>query len=69
MILKRGQRRENDRERNIDWLPLMHSLIWDRNHKLGMCPDQESNLRLFNLPGDTLTNGATLAQARGAFLE
>ena len=46
--------REEERERNIymrnnDWLPLEHALTRDQTQNLGMCPDQEANLKPLDL--------------------
>ena len=35
------------REKNIDQLPLLHALTWDRIHNPGLCPDQELNRQSF----------------------
>ena len=42
----KGRKREGERggrERNIDCLPPVHTLMWDRTHNLGMRPDRGSN--------------------------
>ena len=41
LFLKRGEGREKERKRNIDWLPLIRAPIRDQTCNLGMCPDQE----------------------------
>ena len=43
LFLERGERRERERERNINQLPLRCALTWDRTRDPGMCPDQELN--------------------------
>ena len=44
LFLERGERREKERERNINvWLPLMSSHTEDLACNPGMCPDWESN--------------------------
>ena len=48
IFLDIGERREKERERNINmWLPLMHPLLGNLAHNPGMCPDWESNLPPF----------------------
>ena len=43
LFIFRGERREKERERNINlWLPLM-SPYWGPDCKPGMCPDWELN--------------------------
>ena len=49
LFLERGEGREKERERNIDWLPLTHSPTRHLACNPGMCPDQESNQRPFSL--------------------
>ena len=45
LFLERGEGREKERERNIDWLPLAcMPLTGDLAPDPGMCPDQELNL-------------------------
>ena len=48
LILERGEGRERDRERNISWLRLAHTLTGG--------PDWESNLQPFSLQDDVPTN-------------
>ena len=55
------------REKNIDWLPLIHAPTWDRTLSPGVCPDWGSNWRPFCLQEDTPANGATPARACLAF--
>ena len=43
LLLDRGERREKERERNINLLPPIHALTRDLAHNPGMCPDWESN--------------------------
>ena len=40
---------EKERERNINWLPLVHALTGGRTYNPGMCPDRESNWRPLGL--------------------
>ena len=52
LFLEREGEREGDKlrwERNIDWLPLVHSPNGDRTHNSGICSDQESNRWPFTL--------------------
>ena len=55
--------RSEERERNIDQLPLTHSPTVDGPHNPGMCPDQESNWRPFHVVSWHPTNWATLVRA------
>ena len=56
-ILETGDEREREKERNtgvkenVDRLPLVHTPVRDWTLSLGICPDQESNLRSFGLQG------------------
>ena len=43
ILLDRGERKEKERERNINvWLPLMCLSLGNLVHNPGMCPDWES---------------------------
>ena len=42
--------RGGERERNMDWLPPIHTETWDWTHSLDICPDWESNLQPFGVP-------------------
>ena len=54
----REGKRTREKERNIDWLPLVRpDQYWTCN--LGMCPDQASNLQPFGLQDDVPTKWAT----------
>ena len=57
--LERGWRREREREgeretlmweRNINWLPPLHTLTGDQTHHLGMRPDRGLNPQHFGTP-------------------
>ena len=48
LFLERGERREKEREKNINQLPLA-----DLARNPGMCPDWESNQRPFGFQADT----------------
>ena len=54
------------RKINIDWLPLAHTLIRDRTHNPGMCPDREWNQQPFALQDDAQPTDHT-SQAKGVF--
>lgn len=41
-------RERGEKERNIDWLPLVLTPTRDQTHSLGRCPDQELNLQPFS---------------------
>ena len=61
---ERGREGEGGREtlmcgRNINWLPLAHTLTGDWACNPGMCPDQESNRWPFALQDDAPTNWVT----------
>ena len=44
LFVESGERRENERERNINvWLHIAHPPRGDLTHNPGMGPDQESN--------------------------
>ena len=47
------------RERNIDWLSLVCTPRGDWTRNLGICPDQGSNLQLFDVLNEASTNWAT----------
>ena len=50
IYFQRGEGREKERERNINvWLPLACPPTEDLACNSGMCPDWESNERLFGL--------------------
>ena len=51
----RGRKREQ-RERNIDWLSLIHTLTGVQPHNLALCPNPESNLRPSGVWDDTPTH-------------
>ena len=48
----RGEGKEKDRERNIDWLPLLCPPTRDQTRNPSMCPDWELNLLPFALRDD-----------------
>ena len=50
-------------ERNIDQVHTICTPTSDRTHYLGMCPDQKSNLRPFDLWDSAPTNWATQVRA------
>ena len=51
--------REREREKNIDWLPPIHTPTGDWTHRLGMCPDWKLNPQPFNVWGNAPANWAT----------
>ena len=64
LTLERGEGREKKREKH----PSVASHTcpkWDRNRNPGLCPDQESNWRPFNLRM-ALADGAALATVRAS---
>ena len=68
LILEREEGRDRNREilmweRNINWLPLLHTLTGDGICNLDMFPNQESNPWPFGVQDDTSTNWATPARA------
>ena len=63
MILKKKERRERKRERNINvrnmgQLPPTHDPTRDKAHNLGMCPDQGLNPHTFGVWDNDPTNWA-----------
>ena len=40
LFLERGEGKEKERKRNIDWLPLLYASPGEQICNLGMCPDQ-----------------------------
>ena len=52
-ISERGEGREKERERNINWLPLAHASVGDWTCSPSMCPDWESNWWPFALQDGT----------------
>ena len=46
---REGEREGNIDVRNINWLPLAHTVTRDQTHSPGMCPDGESNQAPFSL--------------------
>ena len=69
LFLKRWERRENERERNIDvrniyQLPLICTRL-GRTRNLGVCPDWQSKQWPFPLRGDARPNSATQVGAEG----
>ena len=67
LLIEREERREKERETSMRETSIGCLLVWawtrDWTYNLGMCPDQESNLRPFGLWDDTPTNWATQARA------
>ena len=61
-VRESGRERERQRQRNTDvreehqWLSPIHAPTRDRIHKLGMCPEQESNSQPFGVWDDAPTN-------------
>ena len=54
LFLERGERREEERERNINvWLPLTRPLLGDLAWNPGLCPDRESNPQPFGSKAGT----------------
>ena len=60
IIFREGKEKKHSKERetlmwesNMDRLLLVHALIGDQTHNLGMGPDQESNRWPFALQNDT----------------
>ena len=50
------ERKWEERERKINWLPPIHSPSGDATHKVGMCPDWESIPQPFGVWVDTPNN-------------
>ena len=51
--------RGREKERNIDWLPPVHTPIRHQACNLGMCHDRESNLRCFGVWDDAPSTWVT----------
>ena len=51
-IFRERGRREKERERNIDQLPLAHARTGDQTRNTGMCPNRKSNWWPFTLGDD-----------------
>ena len=49
LFSERGEGREKERERNINWLPVLQPLTRDQTRNPGVCPDWESNQQPFAL--------------------
>ena len=51
-VLERREGRKKERERNIHWLSLAHTLTGDQTHNPGMVPEGELNPQPFGLQDD-----------------
>ena len=71
LILGRGERRDKERERNIDVREKHESVASHMcpDQVLGMCPDRESDVWSLCVVGRCLTNWATLVRASWRFLK
>ena len=70
LTLERQEGREKERNidvRNIDWLPPICSPPGNSTHDIGMCLDQELNLKPFGVWDHAPTNWATMAGASISF--